>query len=164
MTLGEDDELILNLLVIPELHLHTGIVNKLLSHLNTKWPYVYEWCHRYNIYVQEFRGKTLNGNSCKFALKFLDELEEEVPSEFSNIVTALRAFDAIRKSCLSKKLLPSYNEDIEAFKAAYMALGISITVKAHIIFDHLGYVLDREENGHGLGYYSEQARLAYIYF
>ena len=122
-----------------------------------------EWCPRNNIYVQDFRGKSLNGNSCKFALKFLDDLEDEVPLAYRNIVTALRAFDAIRKSCLSQKLLPSYNEDIAAFKDAYMALEISITVKAHIIFDHLGYVLDREENGHGLGYYSEQARLACIF-
>ena len=64
-----------------------------------------------------------------------------------------------RKSCFGIKLLPTYNEDILAFKDAYLALGISITVKAHIIFDHLAYVLDGEENGHGLGFYSEQARL-----
>ena len=60
------------------------------------------------------------------------------------------------------KLSPTYKEDIAAFKDAYMALGISVTVKAHIIFDHLEYVLDREEEGYGLGFYSEQAGWVYL--
>ena len=96
LTLGKDDDLIIDLLSIPELHLHLGIVNRLLQHLNSKYPHVYEWCERNNIYVQTFRGISLNGNSCKFALNFLDDLEKEVPLEYKNIVTALKAFDVVR--------------------------------------------------------------------
>ena len=29
---------------MPDLYLHLGIVNKLLNHLNSEWPHVFEWC------------------------------------------------------------------------------------------------------------------------
>ena len=71
-------------------------------------------------------------------------------------VDALSKFNAVRKACLGEELLDSYVDDIEKFKAAYMLLGINVTTKAHIIFEHVAdYCAKR---GRGLGPDSEQAR------
>ena len=97
-------------------------------------------------------------------MESLDDLESEVSAtapeilipELLIVIDALRKFNAVRKACFGNELLDSYREDIEKFKAAYVLLGIKVTTKAHIIFDHVGdYCAKR---GRGLGPDSEQAR------
>ena len=55
-------------------------------------------------------------------------------------------------------MLDTYESDIAKFKAAYLALGIKITTKAHIVFEHIADFFKWKNDGKGLGYYSEQAR------
>ena len=62
------------------------------------------------------------------------------------------------KYFLGQDVLDSYESDIAIFKEAYLALGINITSKAHIVFEHIADFFKRMNNGKGLGYYSEQAR------
>ena len=71
-------------------------------------------------------------------------------------IDALRKFNAVRVACFGQELLDSYVDDIEQFKAAYMLLGINVTTKAHIIFEHVADYC--EKRGRGLGPDSEQAR------
>ena len=71
-------------------------------------------------------------------------------------IDALRKFNVVRKSCFGEELSPSLRDDIEEFKAAYMLLGINVTTKAHIIFEHIADYC--EKHGRGLGPDSEQAR------
>ena len=104
------------------------------------------------------RRNELNGNACKDVLVKLDKLAEVVPDQHQDIVEALRAFNAVRKSCLGQVALDSYEQDIANFKAAYLKLKIPITTKAHIVFEHIAEFFKRQNNGRGLGYYSEQAR------
>ena len=91
-------------------------------------------------------------------LECLDELAKIVPSDLQIFIDALRAFNAVRKSCLGQEVLDSHEEDIAKFKEAYLKLGINITTKAHIVFEHISDFFKRKNNGKGLGYYSEQAR------
>ena len=91
-------------------------------------------------------------------MECLDELAKIVPGDLQILIDALRAFDAVRKSCLGQDVLPSHEEDIAKFKEAYLKLGINITTKAHIVFEHIAEFFKRKDNGKGLGYYSEQAR------
>ena len=86
----------------------------------------------------------------------LDDLESRVPAHLKPFVLALRAFNAVRKSCFGQDLEESFLMDIEAFRQAYLALGINITPKVHIVFDHVAEFCQR--NGKGLGFFSEQAR------
>ena len=85
-------------------------------------------------------------------------MEKIIPSELQNIIDALRAFHAVKKSCLGQDVIDSYEEDIAKFKEAYLKVGINITTKAHIVFEHIAEFFKRQNNGKGLGYYSEQAR------
>ena len=71
-----DSTNILDLIPIPELHLFIGIVNRILSLLNDKWSKIsgikdraYQWCDKNNIHRLDYRGKSLNGPSCKLLLQ-----------------------------------------------------------------------------------------------
>ena len=56
---GEDDERISDYLAPPELHLHTGTVNKHNRELNEKWGgnQFYKWCAKKNIQVSMYLVK-----------------------------------------------------------------------------------------------------------
>jgi hypothetical protein len=64
--------------------------------------------------------------------------------------------------CYSYNLSPTYKVEIEAFRTAYLRLGISVTPKIHIIFVHLSQFIEEtsiaaDGKRSGLGLYSEQA-------
>ena len=73
-----DDELeILDVFMIPELHIFTGIVNRLVQALNEKWNWdnghqdaFYKWCDKHNILYTGFRGKVWSMTCIHFALIF----------------------------------------------------------------------------------------------
>ena len=90
----------------------------------------------------------------------LDDLESKVPADLNVFVLALRAFDAVRKSCFGQDLDESFLMDIENFRKAYLALGIKITPKVHIVLEHVGEFCQR--HGLGLGFFSEQARYVLV--
>ena len=86
----------------------------------------------------------------------MDDLESKVPDHLQMFVVALRAFDAVRKACFGHNLDKDYLTHIKNFGDAYLALGIEITPKVHIVLEHVGEFCGRHEQG--LGFFSEQAR------
>ena len=63
---GAGHEKIIDLIYIPELHIHIGITNRLVRELNSRWeerdrslgaknPF-YKWCHRMNIQIEDYRS------------------------------------------------------------------------------------------------------------
>ena len=84
-----DQTLILDLIPIPELHLMLGITNKILKLLDEKWSKLssienraYKWCDEYHIHRLEYRGKDLNGPSCKLLLdKKLEKLRRNTHTQ-----------------------------------------------------------------------------------
>ena len=62
----------------------------------------------------------------------------------------------MRKACFGQDLLDSYEDDIAKFKEEYVKAGLSITMKAHILFEHVIYFC--KKHGKGLGHFSEQTR------
>ena len=64
-------------------------------------------------------------------------------------------FNVVVKSCFSYELEPDYKLKIKQFENAYRRLGISETLKAHILFHDIPRFLEYRD--HGLGKYSEQA-------
>ena len=55
---GDEDIEILDLIMIPELHLHLGMVNRISRALNEKWGsnLFYRWCTEKNINVKDYRS------------------------------------------------------------------------------------------------------------
>ena len=54
------------------------------------------------------------------------------------------------------ELLDSMEEDIQAYKDIYRKVGLNVTTKAHIIFEHVAPFC--RKHGKALGHFSEQAR------
>ena len=54
------------------------------------------------------------------------------------------------------ELDPNFEAYIAEFKEAYMKVGLSVTTKAHIVFEHVADFCNKHQKG--LGFFSEQAR------
>ena len=73
---AEDDIEILDLIMIPELHLHIGIVNKLIQVLNDKWgdDELFKWLALRRIKSEKFYNRVssyLNNPMSLLALEFI---------------------------------------------------------------------------------------------
>ena len=96
-------------------------------------------------------------------LEALDSLEAELVESghkdllhLLDYVELLRCFDKVRKACFGMDLLDSMDEDIQAYKDMYRKVGLNVTTKAHIIFEHVAPFC--RKHGKALGHFSEQAR------
>lgn len=151
---------ILDLIPPPELHLLLGVVNRIFDELNKLWGnnLAYAWAKSRNIIRAEYRGGGLEGNQCRKLLEALEDLANTLRQERPDLLgypEALYMFNKVRKSCFGQDLVLSYKADIANFREAYLALGIPITPKVHIVLNH---IIDFcESRGKGLGAYSEQA-------
>ena len=116
----------------------------------------YKWLQKNGIQREDYRGGSMNGNSCKKLLKKLRKLKKEVPRRLWKFIFALEAFENVRNSCFGQVLLPCYKNDIKKFSEAYDKLQVPRTNKVHILIDHVPQFCDLTQRG--LGYYSEQAR------
>ena len=74
MTNADDELEILDVFMIPELHIFTGIVNRLVQALNEKWNWdnghqdaFYKWCDKLNILYTGFHGKVWSMTCIHFA-------------------------------------------------------------------------------------------------
>ena len=158
---GEDDELIIDRIPPPELHIHEGLTNKTARELNEEWgdDQFYKWCSRKNIKMENFHSNQLNGNACVDVQEAVVDLESELTAsgrpELLRYSAFLSSFNKVRKACFGQDLLDSYENDVAECKEAYVKTGMSITTKAHILFEH---VVDFcKKHGKGLGHFSEQA-------
>ena len=153
-----DDTCVIDLIPIPELHLMLGIVNKILSLLNDEWSKLsgiedraYKWCDKNNIHRLDYRGKDLNGPSCKLLLeKKLQKLRRDLPWCLRHYILVFMAFDKVRMSCFSEVLIPSYKNDIIHFGNLYCYLKtpegklVNISTKIHVLLDHLAEFCERK--------------------
>ena len=96
------------------------------------------------------------GNHCKCLLKKIDKLmETNPPRSVHKFVEAFQKFNEVVHACFSYNLDPNYEIKIKQFEKVYRTLGISETLKAHILFHDIPRFLASRD--HGLGRYSEQA-------
>eukprot|EP00733_Pompholyxophrys_punicea_P002165 Pompholyxophrys_punicea_v1_NODE_1499_length_682_cov_10.910686.p1 type:complete len:129 gc:universal NODE_1499_length_682_cov_10.910686:451-65(-) len=71
---------------------------------------------------------------------------------------ALVAFNEVVESCFGLYRSGDFQLKIEAFKIAYKTTGLSVTLKVHLLLEHVAeYLLNYAGDGIGLGFYSEQA-------
>ena len=150
---------ILDIVMIPELHIFLGIVNRIVRALNARWGEdgFYKWCDKNHVLYKNYNDNEMDGNSCRDVMKKLTNLEAELEGEYSHLqvyVQALAAFEKVVVACFGDELLDSFEDDILFFKDMYHKLQLPMCVKPHILFDHVPTFCKRYG---AMGYWSEQA-------
>ena len=163
----EDDDLrVLDKCPPGELHLLQGFTNHLFFHglvpllgrdKAMKWPLAL------NVVSQSYHGEVFEGNAARKLIKNSDLLQSpEVMNDIDPLavqpyISAFKAMDALVSSCFgTHKVKGNVSELVEKLTRTYLGLHISITLKMHVIFEHLVPCL-LNLGGEGLGLYSEQA-------
>ena len=145
---------------IPELHLLLGVVNRLYKECVTVLPQCEQWSKQLHLVREKYFSKTFEGNECKKLLDNVPMLEQicegmSASTKVWKIISAFKSFRSVVHSCFGQELEPSYREDIAKFTADYMAIGIRITPKVHMVMDHVGDFC--ASHNCGLGRFSEQS-------
>lgn len=100
-------------------------------------------------------GHGFNGNACKQLLDKVDILRATCTLGCLKFVKVLDDFRKVVDSCFGTVLDPAFTRYINRFKESYLALHISVTPKAHVIFFHVPQFCTRYNKA--LGFYNEQA-------
>ena len=151
---------------LEELHCLTGFVNhtffdglvKLIGReLAMKWPL------SLNLVSKGYHGEVFEGNAARKLLRTSDKLLDPMlmvgvpPLALIPYVSAYKAMDKLVSSCFGTgKVTGDIPRLVDDLITKYLALDISITLKAHVLFVHLVPCL-LNLNGYGLGMYSGQS-------
>ena len=170
---GEAEDFVIDLLNPPELHCMTGVTGKLVKEMEqTCFPSKEEGKVFMNRFLKEnnilrcvYHGSEgFEGNMARRLLKSCDKLyfaviqeEPEIQDKALPFVETLDKFNKVVESTCGQYLDPSYEDYITSFSQSYSKLGISTTLKVHIVMKHFSQFLERKGGLYGLGYYSEQA-------
>lgn len=161
----EAGELMMNQLVLdklppPELHLFTGTTNSILKEANKVslslnkedvFKFIYE---QYKIRQESYHGGMLAGPQC-YQLKFkLDDMATKLP-HLEKHINLLKLFFDVCHACFGMQLDPSYEMKIEAFKDAVIEMKFKVTPKIHVLICHVPQHI--KKTGRSLGHFSEQA-------
>lgn len=154
---GDSDQLILDIIPPPELHLMLGVVNTVFEHMMVEFDEeTSAWTKSCNVEREVTNGGSgFNGNSCKKLLERLDYLRATCPIGCLKFVKVLDDFHLVVKACFGKLLYPNFKKNIRDFKRSYLDLGVSVTPKVHAVFYHVEDFCSKNQKG--LGGYSEQA-------
>jgi len=87
------------------------------------------------------------GNDCYKLLNSIDILESMKCLGICKYVEVFRKLAIVVHGCFSLNLDSKFKDYIKSFKASYMALGISITPKIHIIFEHVSEFCEHSKQG-----------------
>lgn len=154
---GETFDEIIVFLPPPELHLLTGIVNKLHVHMLFDYEDItLKWTEACHVQKRVSCGNlAFAGNACKALLEKVDVLKSICRRGCIKYFICFSDFKEVVTSCFSNKLNDDYKIIIKNFQRSYLALNISVTPKVHTVFFHVAHFC--EKTNKGLGYYSEQA-------
>ena len=98
---------------------------------------------------------SLDGPNLNLLLHNLDDLEIfVVDPNFHDFIDCLRLFLEVADGCFGMDLADDWEARIHVFMEAYMALGISVTPKAHTIFYEIPIFI--WEVGLALGHFAAQ--------
>ena len=148
-----------------ELHLFTGVVNKIFDSLHkktvvkvstgqmAKTAYFWAW-DKHKIVREKYYGKKMNGNQCDKLLDHADELAQMLPIDLKMYGLALMRFRDFKHSCFSTTLDPNWKKKMQDFESVYNKLGIGNFPKLHACVQHVAEWI--EFSGKPLGLASEQ--------
>ena len=155
---GDDEDRIIDILPLPELHLLLGVTNTLLFKVNELAgdDLVIKWANGLSCYQEKQGSKQFNGERCVILLNNMESLIKKLPRKLKFFGYALKAFNQVRKSCFGEELDGDYREKIAEFESAFRDIGLDlqpVTPKVHVVLHHLADFVD--ENG-PLGQFNEQ--------
>ena len=144
---GDDSTLLRDIFFIPELHVMTGVVGKLMWELERSpafasekagSDFTYKWMKSQDIYKSFHNGApSFKGNMARRLLTrsnglmqaLQENLEEEKAALAFPFVHTLNLFNKVVESCFGQHLKGDYEGAIKEFIASYRSLGISVTLK-----------------------------------
>ena len=173
LLVGEPDTKTLDILNIPELHIMTGVVGKLITELENQGfetkqkgqTFVNGYLEREDIARCVYQGsRGFEGNQAHKLLMKIDILERDImkmdPETIIKslpFVQCLRKFEKVVTACFGQTLDLSYGAYIDEFSTTYRSLDISVTPKVHIVERHVSEFLKLKGETTGLGFWSEQS-------
>ena len=153
---GDLDDLIINLLPPPELHLLIGPFNTIFKSMESNFPEIAAaWTKHCCVEKEAFHGGHFNGNSSKRLLNKLDFLRSISPIGCLKYIQCFDSFKTVIHSCYGYSLDENFKDHINEFKVAYMDISIPVTPKVHAIWYHIPEFCSAVNEG--LARWSEQA-------
>ena len=156
----EDETLVLDWIPPMELHLLLGIFNRIYDHLDktleTSGTSVRakDWSDQLYITRRHYHGGQFIGNHCSKLLDEVGILEKMLIDSGAYIaipyVDAFRKFKIVKDMCFGYNLCEGYEIAIQNFKTAYLNLGIPVSLKVHIVFEHVVQFCKKQNLGPGL--------------
>ena len=156
----EDNTPVILLIPPPELHLMTGPVNTMFSHLEAIWPESEQWPKLCNVKKSDYQGGQFTGNDCRKLLNGVAKMPNP-RGMVKKYADAFNSFNEVVSSCYGDELKDNYIERIQSFSLAYKRLGISFTPKIHAVIFHIPEFC--AVTGRGLAPWSEQTTEALHY-
>ena len=172
---GKPSQKVIELLNPPELHCLTGVVGKLMFAIemfgflekDDGQECVNNFLLQENIKKCVYQGsQSYEGNQARKILDKIESLEnllnlqdqEKLNIEFVfKSIDCLKLFRKVVISCFGQLIEGNFEMYIEEFGKSYRSLGISVTLKVHIVERHIVPFLKMKGNVRGLGFWSEQA-------
>jgi len=163
---GEPSDVILDIVMIGELHVYIGTASKVLDCTESAIKAYHEqhqvqlfdlfgWLKSHNILEKKYQGGGLNGPMTRRLLHKSAEFYEALPDQLKIFGKIFMALNEVAKACFGEDLSEDFADKIKILEALWKEAGISITPKAHALFTHVPQFCLKY--GHGLGRYSEQA-------
>lgn len=117
-------------------------MNDVIMMLHEKFPQAMtEFCTSFGIRAEGMCGGQYNGPNCRRVLEFVDQLDLYLGEGGEDFITYLRSVKELYQVCVSKILVPNFQEVIERWKMAFDQMHnlhhLSMTVKAHNFYHHL---------------------------
>lgn len=161
-----DDMLVIEKVIIPELHEIQGIVNQIF--FNGLVPLLgrenaFKWPQKLHLISKQYQGEKFEGNACRRLLKEADKLNDEEILQGTPIFKVLPIIETLKTldklvdaSFKAERLDDTWKKHLDMLKRIFPATGLSHTLKVHVLFEHLGHGL-HFLNGNSHGKWSEQA-------
>ena len=169
---GSDDDLLIDLLFLPGLHMLTGITGKLSGEIEATFDdkvvgrnFMDKFLKVINVTRSEYHGMfSFEGNLARKLLKNIGKLMDSAKrlprkhkARVKQIIEVIQAFDIVVERCFGVHLQGDYDQAIQDFSEKYRALEITVPIKAHMVEDHVTQFIERRHPGLGLGAYTEQS-------
>lgn len=140
---GAANEIFLKHIPPAELHLLLRLTNKMFNEIEKRSNDVAtQWVTAVGIKRPMLHSGEFTGNMCKRLLhntqRLMDIISQAgLDDSLRKFVVALDSFNKVCSSCFGMTLAPSFEQNILDFQNNYLALGISVTSAAHIVFKHV---------------------------
>ena len=111
----ENEDLVLNIVPLPELHLLMGFVNHVSKYISSFWFGFDEWIKGLGILRKGYHGGTYDGNACRNLLKRTGELRKVLPTNLIPLIETMVKFDAVVHSTFGMELKENCHVAISGF-------------------------------------------------